>query len=120
MTLEALRGENLLAGPAATETELMQDLLRHDGSVRLERIVSPPGFSSPRGLWYDQAWDEWVLVLRGSARLGLDGAEPVALAQGDHVLIPAGTKHRVEWTDPGADTVWLALHLLQAHPGPGP
>ena len=25
-------------------------------------------------------------------------------------LIPAHRRHRVEWTDPEAPTVWLALH----------
>ncbi len=29
---------------------------------------------------------------------------------GDYVLIPARKRHRVEWTDPGQKTVWLALH----------
>jgi stress response protein YsnF len=29
---------------------------------------------------------------------------------GDRLLIPAGASHRVEWTDPGRPTVWLAMH----------
>ena len=32
------------------------------------------------------------------------------LKSGDYLSIPAGTHHRVEWTDPNVKTVWLALH----------
>jgi len=30
---------------------------------------------------------------------------------GDHLLIPAGERHRVEATDPAGPTVWLAVHV---------
>jgi cupin 2 domain-containing protein len=36
--------------------------------------------------------------------------EPLALGPGDYVLIPAHRRHRIEWTDAKAPTVWLALH----------
>jgi len=51
-----------------------------------------------------------VLVVRGRARLRLaDAPSEVALGPGDHLLIPAHTRHRVEWTDPERDTVWVAV-----------
>jgi cupin 2 domain-containing protein len=28
---------------------------------------------------------------------------------GDHIIISKHVKHRVEWTDPDRDTVWLAV-----------
>ena len=69
------------------------------------------GHRTPDGEWNDQEWDGWVVVLRGRARLRIDGdPNPVALAPGDSLLLPAHVRHRVEWTDPAADTVWLALH----------
>jgi cupin 2 domain-containing protein len=76
----------------------------------LERIVST-GQSTPAGEWYDQDHDEWVLLLSGEARLLFEG-QPSAceLRPGDYVNIPAHARHRVEWTDPVAETVWLALH----------
>lgn len=40
--------------------------------IEIERIVSR-GHSSPPGFWYDQDFDEWVLVLRGAAQLRLAG-----------------------------------------------
>ena len=34
----------------------------------------------------------------------------VEMNPGDFVHIPAHVRHRVEWTDPHGQTVWLALH----------
>jgi cupin 2 domain-containing protein len=36
--------------------------------LKIERIISQ-GQASPPGFWYDQAWNEWVIVLKGSATL---------------------------------------------------
>jgi cupin 2 domain-containing protein len=78
--------------------------------VRVERITSR-GHATPPGEWYDQPQDEWVALLAGAARLLVEG-EPAAreLRPGDWVLLPARLRHRVEWTDPDRDTVWLAVH----------
>jgi cupin 2 domain-containing protein len=88
--------------------ELSQTLLRAPG-LRIERIVSM-GHASPRGFLYDQDNDEWVLVLKGAARLAFEGEEPIDLLPGACVNIPAHRRHRVEWTDPAGPTVWLAIH----------
>jgi cupin 2 domain-containing protein len=80
-------------------------------AARVERIVSR-GQASPPGFWYDQPLNEWVAVLTGSAGLRFeDEPDTLALGPGDHVLIPAHRRHRVEWTDPTSPTVWLAVHL---------
>jgi cupin 2 domain-containing protein len=80
-------------------------------NVRIERIVSH-GHASPPGFWYDQEQHEWVLVLRGAAKLLFEGDEqPVELGPGDHVDIPPHRKHRIEWTTPEEPTVWLAVHF---------
>jgi len=50
------------------------------------------------------------MVLSGNARLLFEGeTESRALAPGDSLNIPAHRRHRVEWTDPQQDTVWLAV-----------
>jgi len=52
-----------------------------------------------------------VIVLAGSAAIAFEGeASPRRLKNGDHVHIPARTRHRVVWTDAGEPTVWLAVH----------
>ncbi len=80
------------------------------GAARLVRIVST-GQATPDGEWYDQDLNEWVVVLRGSAGLRIEGDDTIrVLIPGDYVDIPAHRRHRVEWTDTDEPTVWLALH----------
>ncbi|WP_185716180.1 cupin domain-containing protein [Larkinella knui] len=100
---------NLLSGiPASLPEELVDELLSGRG-FRLERIVSK-GHGSPDGFWYDQAEHEWVILLQGEARLELDGhPELIHLSAGMAVNLPAHLKHRVAWTHPEEETVWLAL-----------
>ena len=79
-------------------------------NVRIERIVSR-GHASPQGFWYDQPRAEWVIVLSGAAGIAFEGeASPRQLTRGDHLHIPAHTRHRVEWTDANEPTIWLAVH----------
>ena len=102
--------KNLFAEvPDPWPEELFQTLLSAPG-VRVERIVSR-GHASPPGFWYDQPQAEWVIVLAGSAAIAFDGeASPRTLKSGDHLHIPAHTRHRVVSTDAGEPTVWLAVH----------
>jgi cupin 2 domain-containing protein len=87
------------------------DVLVERGGFRLERIVSL-GHVTPPGEWYDQDRDEWVVLLSGAARLAFEGeVEERELGPGDWLRIPAHARHRVEWTDPRAPSVWLALHF---------
>lgn len=80
-------------------------------SVRIERIVSH-GHTSPPGVWLEQARAEWVLVLAGAAGVRFeDEPQTRRLAPGDHILIAAGRRHRVEWTRQDAPTIWLAAHF---------
>jgi cupin 2 domain-containing protein len=86
------------------------DVLVEGAALRLERIIST-GHATPPGEWYDQDRDEWVIVLRGSAGLRFEGElEAHVMHAGDHVVIPAHRRHRVEWTDSREPTVWLAVH----------
>jgi len=102
---------NLFAGPSRKAAAEAVETLVSSPAVRIERIVST-GQASPPGFWYDQDWSEWVMVLSASAGLRFAGeAEPRRLGPGDHVTIPAHARHRVEWTDPGRPTVWVAVHV---------
>lgn len=92
-----------------SENEVFEELLR-GGAFRLERILSS-GQTTPAGEWYDQAQDEWVLLLSGAARLRFEEfQQDVELKPGDYLNIPAHFRHRVEWIDATQATVWLALH----------
>lgn len=107
----SIKTGNLLDGLSETLSEEQFSTLVEGGGYRLVRIVST-GQSSPPGFWYDQEEAEWVVVLRGRARLLIEGdAAAHDLSAGDHVLIPAHVRHRVDWTDPDQPTVWLALYF---------
>ncbi|MDR0280745.1 MAG: cupin domain-containing protein [Paucimonas sp.] len=100
---------NLFSGVTEPSVdERFDDLLKRPG-VRVERILSN-GQSSPPDFWYDQDEGEWVLVLSGSAAVRLEHeAEARVLGPGDFLDIPARCRHRVEWTDAGQPTLWLAV-----------
>ena len=109
MGLPDLSARNVFADlPQRLEAELIEKLLDTD-SLSVERIVSR-GQASPEGFWYDQDTHEWVILLSGCARLLLEGGKAITLGPGDYLNIPAGRKHRVEWTAPDENTVWLAIH----------
>jgi cupin 2 domain-containing protein len=113
MQVTAVQAGNLFADISAAGgagDEEIADILARPG-LKIERIVSH-GHASPPEFWYDQAWNEWVIVLSGSARLRFED-EPGErmLAAGDYIFIPARKRHRVEWTDPQERTVWLAVHF---------
>ncbi len=98
---------NLFANlPAGTSGEDSLTLFENP-NVKITRIVSL-AYSSPAGLWYDQADDEWVIVLRGSGTLEFADGAIVELKVGDYLAIPRHVKHRVARTS--AETIWLAVH----------
>ncbi|HEX6925431.1 MAG TPA: cupin domain-containing protein [Longimicrobiaceae bacterium] len=98
--------------PASLPEEHVTIVARGE-DVRVERIVSR-GHRSPDGFWYDQAKHEWVAVIAGRARLRFDDGADLELGPGDHVTIPAHRRHRVEWTDPEQETIWLAVFYREA------
>lgn len=93
--------------PTQLDSELV-DTLAANEHVRIERIIST-GQRSPDGFWYNQAENEWVVVLKGEAVLTFEGGGSLTMRSGDHVLIPARKKHRVESTSLDEQTIWLAV-----------
>lgn len=104
-----MRGDLLALLPDAAGAELFETLVARDG-VRVERIISK-GQTTPTGEWYDQSWHEWVLLVQGEALVQIEGNdEPCRLVPGQWLMLPAHCRHRVEWSLPEQETVWLALH----------
>ena len=92
-------------------SEEFQETLLNTAQARIERIVSY-GHASPVDFWYDQPQNEWVLLLAGRAGLRFDNEDEECLLEaGDYILIPAHQRHRVAWTDPAGETIWLAVHF---------
>lgn len=92
--------------PQHLPKEVVQTLIRA-ADVRIERIISH-GHASAPDFWYDQPQHEWVIVLKGAARLQFEDSM-VEMKVGDFVNIPAFKKHRVDWTTPDEPTVWLGV-----------
>ena len=92
--------------PQHLPAELVTRLL-DSADVRIERIISH-GHASAADFWYDQSHHEWVIVLKGAARLQFEDCM-VEMKVGDFINIPAFKKHRVDWTTPDEPTVWLGV-----------
>lgn len=94
--------------PEDISDEIFSELVRGD-NIKIERIVSE-GHASPASGWYDQTEHEWVVVLKGEAKIAFENGNKVHLIAGSHLTIPAHTKHKVTWTTPDTETIWLAVH----------
>ncbi|MEN8214556.1 MAG: cupin domain-containing protein [Pseudomonadota bacterium] len=94
--------------PTDLKREAFEQLVESD-CVTIERIVSK-GHSSPASGWYDQHRNEWVMVLQGQAVLMFEDGPSKVLKRGDFINIAAHRKHRVEWTTPDVETIWLAVY----------
>lgn len=94
--------------PENIEKESFENILQKD-NIKLERIVSK-GHATPSGEWYDQGQDEWVMIVQGEAVLVFEDGTEYHMQQGSYLNIPAHSRHRVKWTPPAIETIWLALH----------
>ena len=94
--------------PKDLQDELFEDIIKTE-NLKIERIVSY-GHVSPETGWYESEKNEWVIVLKGEAILSFENSDDVKLSAGDYLNIVAHKKHKVSWTLPNAETIWLAIH----------
>ncbi|MHB8110548.1 MAG: cupin domain-containing protein [Syntrophorhabdaceae bacterium] len=106
-----IRKENIFSRiPARIPDEIFETLAETD-TIKIERIISD-GHTTPGDNWYDQNFDEWVMVVKGIAEILFeDEADAMTLRPGDYMLIPACRRHRVIRTDENQPTIWLAIHM---------
>ena len=103
-----MRTGNLRRGIPAVMPDELVTTLAVGRRARIERIVSR-GHESPAGFWYDQPDTELVILLQGHARLEIEGQGELDLSPFDFVELPPHLRHRVSFTAPGVDTIWLAI-----------
>jgi len=75
-----------------------------------EKIISN-GFKSPQSEWMSSNTKEWVVLIKGRARLEIEDGEVLNLKAGDYFLIPGKTKHRLLFTSKKPYCYWLAIHF---------
>jgi len=97
-----------LDDPGNFREERFDDIVRTD-DLLIERIVSK-GQATPKGEWYDQEQDEWVILIRGKATLRFEDGKTADLSDGDYLFIPAHCRHRVEKTSANPPCFWIAVH----------
>lgn len=101
--------ENIFdVAPKSFGNEIFTDLLKKD-NIHIEKIISY-GQTTPLEKPYIQEHNEWVLVLKGKAKLKLDD-EVHTIEEGGYLLIPKGMKHWVTYT--ANPTIWLAIHFKE-------
>ncbi|VAW68067.1 Uncharacterized conserved protein, partial [hydrothermal vent metagenome] len=88
--------------------------LDQSSAVKIERIISH-GHASPASGWYDQEENEWIILLKGRAIIcfedtNLRKTKEIKLETGCYLNIPAHSRHRVKWTEPDTETIWLAVY----------
>ena len=94
--------------PKDLQDEIFEDIITTE-TLKIERIISN-GHTSPKTGWYESKENEWVIVLKGEAVLSFENSEDVRLNAGDYINITAFTKHKVSWTMPNTETIWLTIH----------
>nr|WP_321266635.1 cupin domain-containing protein [uncultured Sulfurimonas sp.] len=94
--------------PLELKEELFEEIVSKNG-LKIERIVSK-GHKTTEFEWYDQEDNEWVVLLKGEAILEFENDENIILKEGDYINILAHKKHRVTWTKPDEESVWLAIY----------
>jgi cupin 2 domain-containing protein len=103
-----MKPQNIFSNTPNTKKEFFEFLVKNN-TVTIERIISK-GHKSPESGWYDQEKNEWVVVLKGKAVLSFEDQTSIQLNEGDFINIPSHQKHKVAWTDPDNETIWLAVH----------
>ena len=99
--------QNLLTGvPTSIPNEIFETIISKQ-NIKIERIISK-GHESEPNFWYDQDQSEWILILKGEARLQFED-KSICLTPGDYLNIAPHQKHRVDCTTPEEETIWLAV-----------
>lgn len=105
-----MKKTNLLENIPTDLPEELIEVLAVSDNVRIEWVVSR-GHTSPEDFWYDQDQNEFVLLLKGKAKLKFsDPDKMIMLEEGDSLIIPAHQRHRVSWTKPETETIWLVVY----------
>ena len=93
--------------PKDLKDEFFEDILVSE-NLQIERIVSY-GHTSPKEGWHNQNKNEWVILIDGEAIISFKDSDDIKLKKGDYLNIERNVEHKVSWTKPKSETIWLAI-----------
>ncbi|MBN2175515.1 MAG: cupin domain-containing protein [Bacteroidales bacterium] len=100
---------NIYKPPIGIDKEEVFENLHLSKKIKIERIFTQKPYETP-GEWFDQPQDEWVLLLKGKAKLEFKNDKIIEMNEGDYIFIPAHKIHRVYNSSKEPKCVWLAIH----------
>lgn len=91
------------------QKELFFPLYRKDNCL-IEKIISA-GQITEEDIWLEEDKDEFVVLLQGESEIKYFDGKVFKMKSGDYLLIPANTKHRVNYTSSEPKCIWLAIYI---------
>lgn len=105
-----ISGRNIFAQIPPVFNDEIFEVIQETSRLKIERILTA-GQVTPAGQWLCQHRHEWVILLNGEARLCFKkDLQMLDMRAGDYIHIAPGIEHRVEWTHPDQECIWLAVH----------
>jgi len=92
----------------SNKKEVFETILER-GDFKIERIITLDPYTEP-GKWYDQDLDEWVILLRGNAKIEFKEEGIIDLNAGDYIFIQAHKTHRINQSGTDEKNIWLTVH----------
>ena len=89
---------------AKNDSEIIENILSGK-EFRIERIISTGQISD----WFDQADNELVMLLQGSAKIEYETGLVRIVIAGDYFVIKAHEKHKVSYTSENPPCIWLCI-----------
>lgn len=103
--------KNIFADIEHVGEEEVFNVLGKSANCRIEGIAVA-GYSSPKGFWYDQENDEFIMLLQGEATLEFED-RMVDMKAGDYLIIHKNCRHRIEKSSLDPVCVWLCVFDLE-------
>ena len=91
--------------PGIEEEEIV-DILKENGDVKIERIISTGQVSD----WMVQEKKEYVLLLQGNTVIEFNDKK-VEMKAGDTLFIEKSERHRVAYTSESPCCIWFCVHF---------
>ena len=89
---------------AKNDSEIIENILSGK-EFRIEVIISTGQISD----WFDQADNELVMLLQGSAKIEYETGLVRDVSAGDYFVITAHEKHKVSYTSEQPPCIWLCI-----------